>query len=173
MTEPTPAAPGAAAPRRGSAPPTALRVSTLVMLVLLIVQFALGMSVNLFVAIPANHPGAHPANYFGGLVESVGWALSHSPGALASHAGLGLLVVVASFVVLGLAAASPGPGRAGRLTASIVGTLAVIGAGFNGGSFLNYDKDFSSMIMAMLFALAVLCYVALLYQLAAQGATLR
>jgi hypothetical protein len=35
-------------------------------LVFLIVQFLLGMAVNLFVTIPTNHPGANPPEYFGG-----------------------------------------------------------------------------------------------------------
>jgi hypothetical protein len=41
-----------------------------------------------------------------------------------------------------------------------VGALAVIGAGFNGVSFVNYGQGFSSMIMAGLWALALACYVA-------------
>jgi hypothetical protein len=31
----------------------------------------------------------------------------------------------------------------------------VVGAGFNGGSFLNYGQNFSSMLMAVGFALAM------------------
>ncbi|HEX3516564.1 MAG TPA: hypothetical protein VHT26_21440 [Trebonia sp.] len=38
--------------------------------------------------------------------------------------------------------------------------LAVIGAAFNGVSFVNYGQAFSSMIMAVLWALALGCYVA-------------
>jgi hypothetical protein len=41
----------------------------------------------------------------------------------------------------------------------------VIGAGFNGGSYLNYHEDFSSMIMAGGFALAVVAYLIGLYVL--------
>ena len=43
--------------------------------------------------------------------------------------------------------------------ASIVGALAIIGAGFNGASFVNYGHAFSSMIMAGLWALALACYL--------------
>jgi hypothetical protein len=32
------------------------------------------------------------------------------------------------------------------------------GAGFNGGSFLNYNEDFSSMLMSVGFILAMLTY---------------
>jgi uncharacterized membrane protein len=38
-------------------------------------------------------------------------------------------------------------------------------AGLNGGSFLNYNEDFSSMIMAAFFAVAVVSYVTGLYLL--------
>ena len=44
-------------------------------------------------------------------------------------------------------------------TASLLGALAIIGAGFNGASFLTYGRGFSSMIMAGLWALALACYV--------------
>ena len=48
------------------------------------------------------------------------------------------------------------------VTASF-GAFGVIAAGFNGGSYLNYHQDFSSMIMATGFAVAVVAYVAGLY----------
>jgi hypothetical protein len=45
-----------------------------------------------------------------------------------------------------------------------IGAVAILGAGFNGGSFLNYHEDFSSMIMAGFFAVAVLAYAIGLFQ---------
>jgi hypothetical protein len=41
--------------------------------------------------------------------------------------------------------------------------IGVLGAGFNGGSFLNYHQDFSSMLMATGFAIAVVAYSVGLY----------
>jgi hypothetical protein len=41
----------------------------------------------------------------------------------------------------------------------VAGALAVIGAGFNGASFVDYGHAFSSMIMAGLWALALACYL--------------
>ncbi len=38
----------------------------------LVVQFWLGMWVNLFVEIPKNHPGANPPEYFSGSSEMCG-----------------------------------------------------------------------------------------------------
>jgi hypothetical protein len=48
-------------------------------IVLLLVQFLLGMAVNLFVTIPTNHPGSQPPEYFGGVVQSVTWAVLQGP----------------------------------------------------------------------------------------------
>ncbi len=55
-------------------------------------------------------------------------------------------------------------GGGGRITLAALGFVGVLGAGFNGGSFLNYHQDFSSMLMAVGFALANSAYVALLYR---------
>ena len=44
-----------------------------------------------------------------------------------------------------------------------LGALCIVGAGFNGASFLNYGHDVSSLIMAMLWALALACYLTGLY----------
>ena len=47
----------------------------------------------------------------------------------------------------------------------------MLAAGFNGGSFLNYNEDFSSMIMAGFFAAAVACYALTLNALADAAST--
>jgi len=51
--------------------------------------------------------------------------------------------------------------RAGFVWAAVLGALFILGAGFNGASFLNYNKDANSYVMALLFA-AVLCYIIIL-----------
>ena len=53
--------------------------------------------------------------------------------------------------------------RRAWVIASILGAIGVIGAGFNGGSFLNYGLDFSSMLMALGFAAAIGSYAVGLY----------
>jgi hypothetical protein len=44
-------------------------------------------------------------------------------------------------------------------TWSLLGGLLVIGAGFNGASFLDFGGNISSLIMALLAFAAVACYV--------------
>ena len=46
--------------------------------------------------------------------------------------------------------------------AAVLGALFILGAGFNGASFLNYNHDANSYVMALLFAAAVLCYSVIL-----------
>jgi hypothetical protein len=124
-------------------------------LIFLIVQFLLGMAVNLFVTIPTNHPGANPPEYFGGVAQSVTWAILHGHVLLQVHAVLGLLLVLNA---LGLLIAAIRTRAADLIWIASLGLFGVLAAGFNGGSFLNYNQDFSSMIMATFFAWAVIAY---------------
>jgi hypothetical protein len=125
--------------------------------VLLLVQYLLGMVVNVYVVLPARHPGANAANYFSGAASSLGWAISSGPAWVAAHAVFGMALAVAAIAAIALTWRRDG--RAGR-TVAVLGALAIIGAGFNGASFLTYGHAFSSMIMAGLWALALACYVA-------------
>lgn len=129
----------------------------LVTCLLLLIQYLLGMVVNIFVVLPARHPGANAANYFSGSATGFGWLISSGPASAAAHAAFGVALVVASLAAIALTWRTGG--RAGRTTA-ILGALAILGAGFNGVSFLTYGKAFSSMIMAGLWALALACYLA-------------
>jgi hypothetical protein len=53
--------------------------STLVLMVMLLVQFGFGMEINLFVGITRHHPGAGGANFFSGVFDSVSWSIVHGP----------------------------------------------------------------------------------------------
>jgi hypothetical protein len=123
--------------------------------IFLIIQFLLGMAVNLFVTIPTNHPGANPPEYFGGVVQSVTWAILHGHVLLIIHASLGLLLVVNA---LGLLIAAIRARARDLIWVTSFGLFGVLAAGFNGGSFLNYNQDFSSMLMATFFAIAAVSY---------------
>ncbi len=123
---------------------------------LLLIQYLLGMVVNVFIVLPVRHPGAGAGNYFSGAVSGLGWVVSDGPGWAAAHAAFGMALAAAAIASVVLIW-----GRGGRLSMAlaVVGALAVIGAGFNGVSFLDYGQGFSSMIMAGLWALALACYV--------------
>jgi hypothetical protein len=137
-----------------------LRITFLFALVMLIAQFLLGMAVNLFVKIPTDHPGSNPPEYFSGVANSVIWAILHGNVLLAIHAAFGLVLVIAA---IGTLLQAIGNRRRGIIVSAVVGFIGVLGAGFNGGSYLNYHQDFSSMIMATGFAIAVVAYSAGMY----------
>jgi hypothetical protein len=126
---------------------------------LLLAQASLGMIVNLYVTVPVHHPGARPSSYLSGSAASVAWAITHGTLALAIHAALGLALAV---LVIGIAARAlmtpDWPVRAW----SVMGGLLVIGAGFNGASFLDFSHNISSLIMALLAFAAVACYAVVL-----------
>jgi hypothetical protein len=129
---------------------------------LVLVQAGIGMVVNLDVTIPGNHPGARPSNYFSGSASSLGWAITHGAAALAIHATLGLAVAV---LVIGMAARSFAVASRPVRAWSVLAALLVLGAGFNGASFLDFNHDTSSLIMALLAFAAVGCYAVVLYLL--------
>ncbi|HVA21196.1 MAG TPA: hypothetical protein VNN74_03775 [Candidatus Micrarchaeia archaeon] len=155
---PVPAGRGAAAidPR--------LRGEVVGMIVGLLLQYSAGMVVNLFVTIPPRHPGRGAADFFAGVAQVVPWAIRHG-GALAIHASLGLLLVLNALLIVGRALRLH---RTGLGWLAGVGALGVVGAGFNGASFLVYDRDQNSLIMALLFAVALLCYILCLTRLASR-----
>lgn len=133
-------------------------------ILLVLLQAGLGMVVNLYLAVPAHHPGAHPANYFAGSLHSVAWAISHGAATLVVHTTLGLALTV---FVVGTAVHALRSGRRAIGGWSILGGLFVIGAGFNGASFLDFAHNTNSLIMALLALAAIGCYATALMLLGA------
>ncbi len=129
---------------------------------LVLAQAAIGMVVNLDVIVPGSHPGSHPSDFFSGSFNSVVWAIGHGSVALAIHAALGLALVLAV-----IAAAIHAFTLRNRPIAawSILAAALVIGAGFNGASFLDFNHDTNSLIMALLAFAAVGCYTIVLFLL--------
>jgi hypothetical protein len=136
------------------------RGQVLGILSMLIAQFLLGMGVNLFVKIAPNHPGANPSEYFSGAARSVAWAVSQSPAVLILHTILGILLVINSIVVLIRAYRFP---SATIRVLAVLGAVGIIGAAFNGASFLNYNHDVNSYLMSVGFALAAVVYTQIIF----------
>ena len=134
--------------------------------ILVLVQTAIGMVVNLYVTIPPRHPGAHPSNYLSGSLYSVGWAIGHGALALAAHTLLGLAVIAVA-VVLAVRALKLRRRSIGALP--VLAAMFVIGAGFNGASFLDFDMNVNSLVMSLLALGALLCYVVEIYLLSDAG----
>jgi hypothetical protein len=117
---------------------------------MLLVQYGLGMGVNLYAQVPAADTGA-------GLATAVGRALTSQPVVLAAHAGLGLLMLVAGISVLTRAIRARH--RRG-IASSAVGLAAIIAAAFSGASFVSNGQAGASMAMAVLTGVALLSYIA-------------
>lgn len=145
----------------------ALRRMTLGAAVLVVAQVAIGMVVNLYVTVPAHHPGAHPGNYFSGSVHSLVWAIGSGAVSLAVHGALGLAVILFAITVA-VRAVRLRTGRAA--VSSVLAAMLVIGAGFNGASFLDFGgKNVSSLLMALLALGTLCCYLLALYVLPRRG----
>lgn len=151
--------------QRAAARSTLIRRLALALVGLCLIQFIIGMGLNLFVNITRQHPGATGSDYFGRSFHSVVWSLSHG-GLLAFHTGLGILVLVAA---VSLAVATFKAPQLGLRSVGVAGALAVLASGYNGADFLDFNEDFSSMLMAVLFAIAVFCFSLILARVAARA----
>lgn len=151
----------AAAQRRGARPAAsaddAVRRSSLGLSAALLVQYALGLWVSIYVTVPARDQG-------GGLLAAVGRALANGPAALAVHAGLGLFLLLGSIALVVRAVSA----RTGFfIITSAVSLLAVLGAAGSGAAFVNTGQDGASLTMGLLTAVALLCQVINLFRLSA------
>ena len=118
--------------------------------VMLMVQYGLGMGVNLYARVP-------PADHGAGIAAALGRALTSQPAVLAVHGALGLLLLVAGVNVLTRAVLVRQP-RA--IAASAAGLAAIVGAAVSGAAFVSNGQAGASMAMAILTGVALLCYLA-------------
>jgi hypothetical protein len=123
----------------------ALRGNCMGAAVLLIVQFAIGMGVNLYIEVPSG-PSFLAAVFSSAL--------------LAAHAIVALALLGASVSALI---------RAIRARTVVVpaaaGTAAIVAAAAAGATFVNSGSDGASLIMAFATAFAMLCYATAIFRL--------
>jgi len=118
-----------------------------------LLQFIAGIILNLFVTLPNSHPGDSGDNYFARSWHSLVWSMSGSGGwTLSFHAILALLLVLGSSSLAAIAIMKKD--KSWRIAGSIA-ALLTIGAFFNGMSFIDFNKDVSSLIMAVCWVGAV------------------
>ena len=123
-----------------------LRLSSLGNVIMLIVQFVLGIVYNLYGTAPTS-------------TKSVG--LFSSPD-LALHVILGILLFVAALGQLIRAIAVRHPLS---VWMSAVGLVAIVAAGFAGLGFAGNGASGASLGMSLAFAVALACYVVLVFAL--------
>jgi hypothetical protein len=132
-----------------------VRKTSLGLSIALLVQYALGMWVNVYVTVPKRDQG-------GGVPAAVGRALSSGPAALALHAGIGLVIVIGSVALVARAIQAR---HRMTIVTSLISLLAVAGAAVSGATFVNTGSDGASLGMALLTAVALLCLLVNLYAL--------
>ena len=129
--------------------PRRLRSTALGLLMFLLVQFALGMVVNLYVRVPAGRAGYGPA-----------------VAALVLHGLVGLALVLGS-VSLAVRAVASRARQAAVPAVTAAVALRVAAAG--GLRFLGTGVEGASLVMALCAAIAIGCYGLILYRLPGAG----
>ena len=143
--------------RAESAAPAArgsgLRANALSAVVMLLIEYGLGMWVNLYAQIPAGDHGK-------GTFAAFGAAVAHGPVVLAVHAILGTLLLVTAIALIVRAA------LARNAAAAVIGAiafLATIAAWLSGARFVGDAADGASFGMAITTGVALLSYVVILF----------
>lgn len=125
------------------------------MMLLLAVQFVLGIVTRLYITIPRDHPGSSGGGFFGQSQQSLSWALTHGDPWLQAHTGLGLVLVLLALVILAVAVVTL---RGGLFFASLVGLIGIVGAGAGEAAFLDFNQNLDLLLMTIGLALAVVAY---------------
>jgi 1,4-dihydroxy-2-naphthoate octaprenyltransferase len=136
--------------------PGVLRFFTVIALLLLAVLFMDGTLLNLYVHVPATHPGQHAASLFTGAVQVVQWAILSAPRVLQIEMIAGLVLLLVGLILFILSIIMR---RAGWIILSLIGLIGVVGAGYYAISFMNYGpQSYNPLGMAAGFLLAAIFY---------------
>ena len=130
---------------------TTIRRASLAVLVILVLEYGIGVYVSLYATLPSTDHGA-----------GIATAIARGPAALSTHAVLGLLLGLGAIAVLVQAVRTRRPAV---ITASALGLFAIAFAAVTGASFTSTGETADSMAMAVMTGIALLCYAANLYLL--------
>ena len=120
-----------------------LVIQAAVLIGALVVQYALGMYVNLFVAFPDS------------ATEGQLWEFAWSQKPLAAHIILAILILLGAIVLCIRAARSK---NRRWIISSFVGLLAILAAGASGAIFIPSQTDAYSYVMSVMFLIAIFAY---------------
>lgn len=132
-----------------------LRANALAGLILLLIEYSLGISANLYATLPASDRGKT-------LFGAFGAAVGNGPVVVGIHAIVGTLLLFT-----GIAAVI----RASRLRARPLialsggALLATLVAWLSGAQFIGHMRDSASETMALAAAVAMLCYALVIFVL--------
>lgn len=132
-----------------------LRANALAGLVMLLIEYSLGISVNLYSTLPASDKGK---TVFAGL----GAAIGNGPILVTLHTLLGTLLLITAIAAVVRASRV---GRRSLIALSGGALLATILAWLSGSSFVGHQRNGASLSMALAAAVAILCYALLIFTL--------
>ena len=131
---------------------TGLRANSFAAIVILLIEYGLGVWVNLYGHLPASDHGANIATGFA-------QAVSKGPVGLSIHAVLGAILVISAVTAVVRAALVRRPVMVG---ATAVGLLAIVMAALSGASFVGDDSNRASLSMAVAAGVAIGAYALVL-----------
>jgi hypothetical protein len=130
-----------------------LRANSLSVVVILLIEFGLGISVNLFAKLPASDHGK-------GTIPGFGSAVTGGPVVLTLHALLGTLLLAGGIAALVRAIVVRRPLLWGLASVAL---LSIVVAWVSGSRFVGSMDNGASLAMALATAVSVLCYVLILF----------
>jgi hypothetical protein len=120
---------------------------------MLLIQFSLGVAVEIYATLPAGDEGK---SLFAGFAAAVG----KGPAVLTLHALLGTLLLITAVAAV---VRSARVGATPSIVLTGVALLAIIVAWLAGSSFVGHEKDGVSLTMALATAVALLCYTLVIF----------
>jgi hypothetical protein len=130
-----------------------LRINCFAAAVILLLEYGLGIWVNLYGRLPASDHGA-------GAAAGFGRAITQGPVGLSIHAALGIILLISAIAALVRAILVR---RAALIGAAVVGLLGIALAGLSGSSFVGNGNNTASLAMAYAAGVAIIAYVLILF----------
>lgn len=134
------------------------RIGLVIIQILLVIQFIVGMYLNLYVTLPETHPGTR-----GSYAPSIPWALAgHAGVALAIHVTIWILLTIGSIALVIRGILSH---RKAFIVGNSFGLVFILLTGSSGLSFVNRGgRNGDSLMMALGFILAIVSYSITFYK---------
>jgi hypothetical protein len=129
-----------------------LRMTSFAAVVMILLEFSLGVGVNLFSTLPrADHGRA--------VFSAFGRALTGGPVVLAVHAVLGTVLLITGVSALARASLIRQPAP---ILITVIAFLGIVAAWLSGARFVGTMANGASLAMAIATAVSILCYALIL-----------
>jgi hypothetical protein len=146
-------------PKRTGSTARGLRANALAGLIMILVEYSLGISVNLYSTLPTGDSGK---SGFAGL----GAAIGNGPLLVTLHALLGTLLLGTGVAAVVRAARLRARGLIALSGGALLATLV---AWASGSEFIGHQDNGASLAMALAAAVAMLCYALIVFMLGSAG----